>query len=83
CGVDSILMTRNVVIDRYIKNYIGEAMKRIVKFFLAMLLGIIVNMVAAPAMAYNCISSGESSEDCEAQCNMFWLYGEFAYWTCF
>ncbi|EDV3839472.1 hypothetical protein CSM73_005267, partial [Salmonella enterica subsp. diarizonae] len=50
---------------------------------LAMLLGIIVNMVAAPAMAYNCISSGESSEDCEAQCNMFWLYGEFAYWTCF
>lgn len=28
-------MTRNVVIDRYIKNYIGEAMKRIVKFFLA------------------------------------------------
>lgn len=28
-------------------------MKRIVKFFLAMLLGIIVNMVAAPAMAYN------------------------------
>ncbi|EDG2616067.1 hypothetical protein GCQ90_04410, partial [Salmonella enterica] len=38
---------------------------------------------AAPTMAYNCISSGESSEDYEAQCDIFWLYGEFAYWACF
>ncbi|EDN7231880.1 TPA: hypothetical protein GND40_001495 [Salmonella enterica subsp. indica] len=58
-------------------------MKRIVKCFLLMLLSIIVNMAAAPAMAYNCIPSGASSGDCEAQCDMFWLYGEFAYWTCF
>ncbi len=58
-------------------------MKLIVKFFLFMLLSIMVNMVAAPAMAYNCISSGASGEVCEAQCQMFWLYGEFAYWTCF
>ncbi|EEJ0017634.1 hypothetical protein OB52_001325 [Salmonella enterica subsp. enterica] len=53
------------------------------KCFLLMLLSIIVNMAAAPAMAYNCIPSGASSGDCEAQCDMFWLYGEFAYWTCF
>ncbi|AIP97512.1 hypothetical protein N898_08410 [Salmonella enterica subsp. arizonae serovar 62:z36:- str. RKS2983] len=40
-------------------------------------------MFAAPTMAYNCISSGESSEDYEAQCDIFWLYGEYAYWACF
>ncbi|EAR5800766.1 hypothetical protein ERR18_06130 [Salmonella enterica] len=40
-------------------------------------------MFAAPTMAYNSISSGESSEDYEAQCDIFWLYGEFAYWACF
>ncbi|OAG97908.1 hypothetical protein AKO42_11120 [Salmonella enterica subsp. enterica serovar Nottingham] len=42
------------------------------------MLSIIVNMVTAPAMAYNGISAGASREDCEAQCDMFWLYGEFA-----
>ncbi|KNU53020.1 hypothetical protein AEW75_15020 [Salmonella enterica subsp. enterica serovar Muenster] len=31
------------------------------------MLSIIVNMVTAPAMAYNIISAGASSEDCEAQ----------------
>lgn len=58
-------------------------MNRIVKFFRAMVLGIIMSTVAAPAMAYNCITYGESSGDCAAQCDMFWLYGAFAYWTCF
>lgn len=43
------------------------------------MLNIMVNRITAPAMAYNNgISSGASREDCEAQCDMFWLYGEFA-----
>ncbi|ACH48484.1 hypothetical protein ACGG1E_000115 [Salmonella enterica] len=42
------------------------------------MLSIIVNMITAPAMAYNGIVAEASREDCEAQCDMFWLYGEFA-----
>ncbi|EAZ4876812.1 hypothetical protein CBX33_12525 [Salmonella enterica] len=76
-------MTRNVVIDRYIKRLNRRGNEAFVKFFLLMLLSSIMNMVAAPAMVYNCISSGALGEDCEAQCHMFWLYGEFACWTCF
>lgn len=30
-----------------------------------------VNMITAPAMAYNRIVAGASREDCEAQCDMF------------
>lgn len=37
-----------------------------------------VNMITAPAMAYNGIVAGASREDCEAQYDMFWSYGEFA-----
>ncbi|AAO68780.1 hypothetical protein PA139_3356 [Salmonella enterica subsp. enterica serovar Paratyphi A] len=42
------------------------------------MLNIMVNRITVPAMACNGISSGASREDCEAQCDMFWLYGEFA-----
>lgn len=42
------------------------------------MLNIMVNMITVPVMACNSISSGASREDCEAQCDMFWLYGEFA-----
>lgn len=42
------------------------------------MLSIIVNMITAPAMTYNGIAAGASREDCEAQYDMFWLYGEFA-----
>ncbi|HFG9914706.1 TPA: hypothetical protein ACJG8U_000035 [Salmonella enterica subsp. enterica serovar Warragul] len=42
------------------------------------MLSIMVNIIMVPAMAYNGFAAGASREDCEVQCDIFWLYGEFA-----